>query len=288
VEGQEMLIGDNFQISNISGVPMNVNDFSENIIDTIEKGQLINTFYLAEGETNKQVERQMLGTAKDMLLGNMSVEDWLAAADDVRDKYISGELEQEEVYGQVEDTFTRLETAYTMAEMYASLMDTQIGICRGGGWTNSTNGYLYKGDITDSSLSCITPDNESSPDDEYAGKIVTVNLTGAEILDILNTAAEPSTTRGLYTYYVAWGLDVEYAPWAEDGSRVRSCKLSDGKEIDPDETYEVACFNGSLPLAYQNTERVFASSWQDAFLIWLDENGGILKKPKMTLKLIYD
>jgi ABC-type glycerol-3-phosphate transport system substrate-binding protein len=288
VEGQNMLIGDSFQLSNISGVPVNSNDFSQEIQSTIERGQLINTFYLADGETNKQVERQLLSNAKDMVTGSISVEEWLTAADKVRDSYLAGEMSDEKVYGESEETLTRLESAYTVAGMYASLMNTPIGICRGGAWENSTNGYIYKGDITDSSISCISPDNEVDADDENAGKIVKSFLTGSQIMEILNVAAEPTTTKGLSSYYVAWGLDVEYAPWAADGERVISCRLADGSEIEPDAVYEVAYFNGSLPIADVEAESALDMSWQDAFLEWLDENGGVVKKPEMTLKLVYD
>jgi ABC-type glycerol-3-phosphate transport system substrate-binding protein len=290
VEGQRMLIGDDFQISNIAGVPLNVNTFSEEIINTIERGQMINTFYLAAGETDKQVERQMLSSVKDMILGNISVEDWLLSADSVRDQYIAGQLQTEQSYGTAETTLTRLETAYTMAQMYSDLMNTQIGICRGGGYRRSTNGYIYEGDITDSSLACITPEKvdmsgETNPD---ADKIVTSYLTGRQIVDILNNGVEKEDTKGLNVYYVASGLDVVFAPWAEDGSRVVSCKLADGSDIDMDAVYEVAYFNGSLPDIEVKMERMLDMSWSEAFETWLKEQGGVIKKPQMTLKLKYD
>jgi hypothetical protein len=288
VEGQEMLIGDNFQISNIEGVPIQSNEFSKEIIDTVARGQIINTFYLAEGETDKQVERKMLANVGDLILGNISTEEWLLLADETRDDYLSGNLGNEEVYGQVESTMTRLETAYTMAQMYASLMDVPIGICRGGGWDRSTNGYLYEGDITDSSLSCITPNKESTSEDPDADRIVSASLTGQQILDILNGSKELNTTKGFSTYFVAYGLEVEFAPWAEEGNRVISCKLPDGTDLDPAEVYEVAYFNGSLPDIGAEPEHVLDMSWQDAFLTWLEEEGGILQKPKMTLKLVYE
>jgi raffinose/stachyose/melibiose transport system substrate-binding protein len=288
VEGQEMLIGDDFQLSNIAGVSMNSNDFSENIMDTVQRGKVINTFYLAAGETDKQVERQMLGTVKDMVLGDMSVKDWLLGADQVRDEYISGELVKEESYGQVETTLTRLETAYTVADMYRSVTDTSIGLCLAGGWSKSTNGYLYQGDITDSSLACITPEKENPSDveDLAENEIVTADLTGQQIVDILNSE-QSLDTKGLYTYYVAAGLEVEFNPWAEAGERVVSCKLADGSDLDMKETYEVAYFNGSLPDMDLETKQVLDETWQEAFLQWLDEQGGTVKKPEMTLKLVY-
>jgi ABC-type glycerol-3-phosphate transport system substrate-binding protein len=287
VEGQEMLIGEDFQVSNVVGVPLNENEFSEEIIQTIGKGQVINNFYFAEGENNKQVERQMLSTAADMLNGDMSVSDWLLAADQVRDQFLAGTLSSEESYGQVESTMTRLETAYTMAQMYAQLMDTSIGICQGGGWNYSTNGYLYKGDITDSSLACLNPEKEQEAEESWAGCIVTATLTGQQIIDILNDATESSTTKGLYVYYVAYGLQVEFDPWGDAGERVISCKLADGTELDLNGTYEVAYFNGSLPETDILPERGLECSWQEAFLQWLDTQGGVLKTPKMTLKLEY-
>jgi ABC-type glycerol-3-phosphate transport system substrate-binding protein len=292
VEGQEMLMGDNFQMSNVSGVKMNVNDFSENIIDTIERGQVINTFYLAAGETNKQVERQMLSNLGDMLTDKISVEDWLLAADSVRDSYLAGELNQEEVYGQVTDTMTRLETAYTVADMYRDITDADIGICLGGRWAYSTNGYFYKGDITDSSLTCVNPDkeNQSGDDDELTGKIVKAQLTGAQILSILNSnwTELNNETIGLCTYYVASGLEVVFNPWAGEGKRVVSCTLPDGNALEEGTLYEVAYYYGSLPIGDIEPDDVIDMSWTEAFIEWLQEDkGGTLDVPDMTLTLKY-
>jgi hypothetical protein len=286
-----MLIGDDFQLSNIEGVEMNENDFSKNILSTIEKGHIINTFYLAAGEDNKQVERQMLSTVQDLVDGNMSVTDWLLAADAVRDQCVSESMEKEESsYGQVATTLTRLETAYTVAKMYQSLTGAPIGICRAGGWSRSTNGYLYGGSITDSSLECITPDKEPQADDDDSddNRIVTASLTGKQILEILEDTTEKSDTKGLNTYFVAAGLDVEFNPWAEEGKHVVSCKLSNGDDLDPDASYEVAYFNGSLPNVTQEPDQVLDMTWKEAFLKWLDSVGGKVAKPEMSLTLVYE
>jgi hypothetical protein len=291
-EGQEMLIGDDFQVSNIIGVQLNENDFSANIIDTIERGAAINTFYLANGENNKQVERQLLSNVKDMVEGNISVEDWLSGADQVRDDFLAGNLDTGEVYGQVDETLTRLETAYTMADMYRSLTEADIGICLGGAWDRSTNGYLYEGDITDSTLACITPNKEGEYDEaDDAEKIVTAKLTGEQILEVLNCAEETVSTTityGLYPYYVASGLEVVFNPWAAEGERVLSCKLPDGSDIDTTATYTVAFYNGSLPNLTPDIESSIDMSWQDAFLSWLDKNGGKVSRPDMTVTLKYE
>jgi ABC-type glycerol-3-phosphate transport system substrate-binding protein len=289
-EGQEMLIGDDFQMSNIQGVELNKNDFYENILSTINRGQVINTFYLQAGETNKQVERQMLSTVSDLIDGTMSEKEWLLAADAVRDSLASESIENEETsYGQVDTTLSRLETAYTIADMYRSLTGADIGICRGGGWARSTNGYLYGGSITDSSLACITPDKEPIENDtDGKNKIVTTSLSGEKIVSILNSLNELSDTKGFYTYFVASGLTVEFDPWAEEGSRVLSCKLPDGEDIDPDAYYEVAYFNGSLPGVTEEPDQIIDMTWKEAFIKWLDENNDKIEKPDMTLTLIYE
>jgi ABC-type glycerol-3-phosphate transport system substrate-binding protein len=288
VEGQEMLIGSNFQISNIEGVSMQSNDFSQGIMDTISRGNIINTFYYAEGETNKQVERAMRETAEDLINGDMTTEQWLTNADETRDAYLSGSMTEEDVFGQSETTLTRLETAYTVAEMYAEQMNVSIGIVRGGGWDRSTNGYFYAGDITASSLAVVEPDKEVSSDDPEADRIVTSTLTGQQILDILNDATPLAETLGFSSYFVAYGLDVTFAPWESEGNRVISCKLADGTALDPDATYEVAYFNGSLPESINATvDQVSEKTWQEAFLDWLDAQGGTIKEPEMTLTLQY-
>jgi hypothetical protein len=177
-----------------------------------------------------------------------------------------------------------------MAEMYADVMGTSIGICQGGNWNRSTNGYLYEGSVTDGMLEVLTPNKEAQADETNPNgdSIVTAELTGQQILDVLNAAPEVTDTKGLSPYYVAYGLTVEFAPWAAGGERVISCKTSDGKEIDPEATYEVAYFNGSLPLEGIELSQVSEQEWVDAFTSWLAVQGGTIKKPEMTLTLVYD
>jgi ABC-type glycerol-3-phosphate transport system substrate-binding protein len=289
-EGQQVLINDSPQISNIKGVAMYESSFSDAIRDTVDRGQVISNFYYAEGENSKQVEKQLRSTVPDMMQGKTSVKDWLLAADQVRDDFLAGNLEQETVYGQVETTLTKLESVYTLAEMYKELTGADVGICLGGAWRNGTNGHFYKGDITDKSLSCVTPDKESSSDDNpMADTIVTSDMTGAQILDILNNSTELANgaTVGAACYYVASGLDVVFDPWATEGNRVISCKTTDGNDINLDETYKVAYFYGSLPSGSANPESSLQQTWQESFLEWLDQQGGTIKAPTMTLKLAY-
>jgi ABC-type glycerol-3-phosphate transport system substrate-binding protein len=288
VEGQQMLINNSPQISNVKGVEMYTSSFSDAIRSTVERGQIISNFYYVDGEDSKQVEKQLRSTAPDMIQGTISVEDWLLSADQVRDDFLAGNLNQETVYGQVETTLTRLESAYTMAEMYRQLTGADIGICLGGAWRYGTNGYFYEGDITDSSLSCVTPDKESSSDENpMAGTIVTSSMTGAQILEILNNATGPAGNDQGEDYYVASGLTVRFDPWAEEGKRVLSCQTSEGEDLVLDETYQVAYFYGSLPEESAKPEKSLNQTWQESFLEWLNRQGGVIKEPSMTLELAY-
>jgi hypothetical protein len=287
VEGQEALMNDSPQLSNVQGVDMDGSAFSEAVRDTIDRGQVISTFYLAVNENSKQVEKQLRSTTPDMISGNISVEEWLLAADQVRDDFLAGNLTQETVYGQVETTLTRLESAYTLAEMYRQMTGADIGISLAGVWKDGTNGHFYEGDITDSSLSCVTPDKENLSDDPMDGTIVTSTMTGTQILEILNNAAGSPENSQDGAYYVASGLTVRFDPWAAEGSRVLSCKMADGSELEPDATYQVAYFYGSLPEGSPKPENSLQQTWQESFLAWLDQQDGVIKAPEMTLELAY-
>jgi ABC-type glycerol-3-phosphate transport system substrate-binding protein len=288
VEGQEKLINDGPQISNVQGVDLEDSSFSDAIRDTVEREKVITNFYMAAGENSRQVEKQLQSTVPDMIQGKISEKEWLLVADQVRDDFLSGALTQETVYGTVKSTLTRLETAYTMADMYRELTDSDIGICLGGNWENGTNGHFYKGDITDSSLSCVTPDKEgSSEEDSMAETIVTSTMTGQQILDILNNATGCADGETEIDYYVASGLTVRFDPWAEEGKRVLSCKTPDGKELNPDDTYQVAYYCDSLPAGSVKPENSLGKTWKESFLEWLDQQGGVIKKPSMTLELAY-
>jgi hypothetical protein len=89
-------------------------------------------------------------------------------------------------------------------------------------------------------------------------------------------------------YYVASGLTVEFAPWGSAGNRVISCKTSDGKEINADDTYKVAYFYGSLPDGSSvEAEDSLNQTWLESFLAWLQTQDGVVKKPEMTITLSY-
>jgi hypothetical protein len=86
---------------------------------------------------------------------------------------------------------------------------------------------------------------------------------------------------------VAAGLQVTFNPWAAAGSRVLSCTLADGTDIDTTASYKVAFYYGSLPDDSIVPESALDMTWEEGVAKWLNENSGIIKKPDMTLTLEY-
>jgi hypothetical protein len=232
----------------------------------------------------------MLGTLKDLIQGNITTKEWLEGADNTREDYLAGNLSTDEVYGQSEELLTKLETAYTVADMYRELTGADIGIVLGGGYRTSTNGYIYKGDITHNSLLCITPIKEtaSDPDNVYVGKICVADMTGQQILDTLNSDNCSTDIDRDSHYYVASGLQVTFNPWEGKGKRVISCKLPDGSDIDTEATYKVAYFYNSISSDGLTIDNYLDMTWEESFAKWLDDIGGVVKKPEMTLTLVYE
>jgi hypothetical protein len=118
-------------------------------------------------------------------------------------------------------------------------------------------------------------------------RICVGSLTGQQILNVLNSDEGDSDSSAEYYYYVASGLDVTFNPWADAGERVISCKLPDGSELDADETYQVAFFYGSLRDDTIQPESALDMTWDESFQKWLDDIGGTVKKPDMTITLEY-
>jgi hypothetical protein len=120
-----------------------------------------------------------------------------------------------------------------------------------------------------------------------AGKICVATLTGQQLLDILNSDFTLSESDSSSCYYVASGLQVTFNPWADSGSRVLSCTLADGTDIDTEKSFKVAFYYGSLPDENIVPESALSMTWEESIAKWLNDNGGVVKKPDMTLLLEY-
>lgn len=290
-EAQEELFGeDNAQVSNIKGVTPGVNSFNEGIQETIREGRIISDFTLIGGSaTPREVETKLCDTARDMLNGQITVEEWLAGGDEIRDqKLAGGSMYDTQVYGSCQDDLTRLETALLMGQVYRDVADADIGLVYVNPTDQGANCRIFEGPVDTTVIRNMAPDRTSSQGESIACG----TLAGQQILDCLNGMDTAGGSSDGW-YYVASGLQVEFAPWMPAGQRLVSCTLPDGSELDPEEDYRVAYMSdkifgisGDEIVALDPAdEQIREKPWFDLFTEWLDEQGGIIHCPEQTTVL---
>lgn len=286
-DSQEEIYGKgNAFVSNIKGVPVDEVGFSGDLKDTIQAGRIISEFPLLDGDTERKVENQLNITVRDMMTGTISVEEWLLGADEIRDKYLAGELETEpEVFGSCEETLTKLETALVMGQIYRDVTGADIGLVYVNPHDQGANSRIYAGDILLPCVEEMAPDRTSAEGEGIASG----TLTGQQILDCLR-GLEGVVGHSDGWYYIASGLTVEFAPWMPCGERLVSAKLPDGSELDPNGTYKVAFMSdkifgktgdGAQSICPSDIE-IIEGKWRDIFRQWLNEHGGVIRRPEQT------
>ncbi|MGN0577403.1 MAG: 5'-nucleotidase C-terminal domain-containing protein [Ruminiclostridium sp.] len=282
-EAQEKLFGEaNVLVSNIKGVEPGVNSYNAAIQKTIKEGRIITDFYTwAETELN--------GSAREMLKGEISVEEWFRRCDEARDKWLDGTIfAVPEEIGSCEETLTKLETQLLMGQIYRDVTGADIGLVYVNLGDQGANCRLFGGTITTAESNNLAPDRTSAEGEGLAAG----TLTGRQIMDCLN-GMDGTVGNSDRWYYVASGLTVEFAPWMPAGKRLISCRLPDGTALDPDGTYKVAFMsdklfgaeNGELTLIRPEDEQIFEGEWLDHFRKWLGEHENTVKRPELTTKL---
>lgn len=282
-ETQEKLYGeDNTQISNIKGVNTNANSFTAGIQKTIQEGRIISDFEL-------RAETQMLSGARELLAGNISEEQWMEDNDQCRDDMLAGiTIYDPEEIGSCEETLTSLQTALLMGQVYRDLTGADIALVYVNEIDQGANCPLFEGTLTTTMVNNMAPDRTSG---DGTG-IASGTLTGQQIIDCL-AGMKTENAQSDEWYYIASGLDVEFAPWMPAGQRLVSCKLPDGSDIDPEGTYHVAFMSDKLfgitgdeiqNLRPEDIE-IVEGKWIDIFPQWLSENGDVVKAPEQTTKL---
>ena len=282
-ETQSHLFGeDNVLVTNIKDVTPVVSESTSGIQDTIREGRIITDFFLS-AEPNLNTE------ARDMLNGNISVEQWLKNGDTYRDEYLQGiTMYDPEAIGTCEETLTKLDTALLMGRVYRDVTGADIGLVYVNKSEQGANCRLFAGTLNTTAVRNMAPDRTSAEGEGIASG----TMTGQQIIDCLNGMAGVVGKSDSW-YYVASGLNVEFAPWMPVGERLVSCKLPDGSDLDSDGTYKVAymsdklfCMDGgnisSLELA---DEVIIEGKWETIFPAWFAEHGSVLKRPEQTTVL---
>ncbi|MGN0639222.1 MAG: 5'-nucleotidase C-terminal domain-containing protein [Huintestinicola sp.] len=282
-EAQTKLYGEaNVLVSNIKGVAPGENSFNEGIQKTISEGRIITDFYI-------YAEAQLNDTARDMLTGSITVDKWLKDGDAARDKWLDGTLfTPPAVLGSCEEDLTRLETALLTGQIYRDMTGADIALVYVNKGDQGVNCRMFAGDVTATTANNIDPCRTSAEGEGLASG----TLTGQQIIDCLNGM---STRLGHSDrwYFVASGLNVEFAPWMPAGERLVSCRLPDGTELDPDGTYHTAFISDKLFRISEDGISAFCpedmqimeGKWIDIFSQWLNEHGGVVTRPEQTTVL---
>ncbi len=158
-------------------------------------------------------------------------EKFIAVSDEIRKETLAGKAGVK-VYGQVAENLSHEETARLSMEAVMEknpadfILATNRGISDGVINSKGVGGRLFIGDVTENILSTIIQ--------TYNNTIVTVELTGAEVIDLLqNGKILKEGDKEACFKYIAYGLDVQ-----EKDGVITSVKHK-GEALDENKVYTV-------------------------------------------------
>lgn len=252
-EGQDALMtGESATISNVKGTDSTSGGaFMDGVAATIAKGNIFPEVRYTELPFNNSFQIAFREALIGYVDGNMEMEEALAHCDEAMQALKKETESKEEVYGTASQTFTVLETAEFVADILREEADADIALVLAKQLSYGEAGNFFEGDITDSVLRLVSLDYISGKQPDY-NQLVTVNLTGEQILSIMNypylnnSSADIRTAWLKYddpSYWTPSNLKIEYAPLLPE-NRVISVRNMDGSEFDLERTYKVAIWNG--------------------------------------------
>lgn len=252
-EGQRALMPlESISISHVKGTDgTSAGSFMEGVSDTIAKGNIFSEVRYTELAHNNDFQRAFREALIGYVNGTMDMESAMEHCDTAMQKLKNQVEEEKTVYGRAAATFTTLETAEFVADILCREAEADLALVLAKQLNYGESGNFYKGDITEDDLKLVTLDYVSGKNPEY-NRLVTVNLTGEQILAILNYPNMEnlaSDVRGKWVnqdnpvYWVPSNMKIEYAPFLTENSII-SMKNMDGSDFDLKKTYKVALWNG--------------------------------------------
>lgn len=270
-EGQKALMNEeSATISNVKGVDItNGGAFMNGVAATIAKGNIFPEVRYTELAFNNPFQVAFRDALMGYVDGSMDISTAMAHCDAAMEMLVNVEEPEETVYGTASQTFTVLETAEFVADIFREEANADIALLLVNQLSYGITGNLFSGDITDSSLNLITLDHINNMVPEY-NQLVTIDLTGEQLLSILkypylnHSAAETRTIWLNYdnsSYWIPSNLKIEFAPLLPENN-VISVKNMDGSEFNLEKTYKVAiwngCFSGLTEVDYFDVETLSA------------------------------
>lgn len=183
-----------------------------------------------------------------MLSGEITKQDVIGLVDEQNGN--PAKKAESRTIGQASEDFTLIDTGSYVADVIKDYADTDIGLFMDNGKDGTYNGKgisgkFYKGDITESDLGRVLPDLKAGD----SGTLWKIKMTGENLKKTLEYSIPVENNVTGWYYYFA-GLKMEFNPSAEQGSRIQSITMSDGKEIEDTREYTVAIMNDTVPEDY--------------------------------------
>lgn len=252
-EGQYALMPEeSATISNVKGVDVTSGGaLMDNVAATIAKGNIVQEVRYTDLAYNNPFQVAFRESLIGYVNGSMTLNDALTHCDEAMRMLKQAETPKETVYGSSKQNFTVLETAEFVADILREAADADLALVLSKQLSYGEPGNFYEGDITDTSLKMVSLDYVSGKVPEY-NRLVTINLTGAQILSIMNYPYLNNTdadTRTMWataqnpSYWVPSNLKLEYAPLLTENRVIRVTQM-DGSAFDLEKTYRVAIWNG--------------------------------------------
>lgn len=252
-EGQAALMTEeSATISNVKGSSRTSGGaFMNSVADTIAKGNIFSEVRYTDLSYNNAFQVAFREALMGYIDGTMDMDTAMAHCDQAMQILKTAVEPEKKVYGKASQNFTVLETSKFIADILRREAKADIGLVLAKQLSYGEAGNFYKGDITDAELNFVSLDYVTGKNPAY-NRLVTVNLTGQQILSILNYPYlnnAPSDFRTMWvngdtpSYWVPSNLKIEYAPLLPENGII-SIKNMDGSEFDLDKTYKVAIWNG--------------------------------------------
>lgn len=260
-EGQTALAADTgAMISSLNGTePPGIPEI-EDLLPALTHGRY------AAFPTLKNAQSALRNGLAGMLAGTQTVEDVIRQVD--AENANPPVVAPAPTIGTSSTNFTMIETGNFLTDAMRTESGCEIALFLDNGKDGRYNGKgvdakLYKGSITEIDLRRILPDLKMGE----KGVLWKVTMTGENLIKTLEYSISVNNGATGWFYYFS-GLNMEFNPCAEPGSRIIKITDENGAGIDPKRIYSVAIADESVPpevmIDCEKTEKLILDIFAEA------------------------
>lgn len=239
-EGQLALVGDTGgMFSSLSGMqPPDVPEIDD-LIPALTNGRY------SVFTTLKNAQNALRKGLAGMVAGTMTREDVIKLVDE---ENLSPPVQTPpDVLGTASKDFTLIETGNFITDTMREASGCDIALCLDNGKDGKTNDMglrarLYQGEVTDVDIRRMFSDPKLVDKIELRK----VTMTGENLIKTLEYSIPVGNDQSGWFYYFS-GLQMEYAPAAEPGKRIKKITDSNGNAVDPKKQYSIAIMGDIVP-----------------------------------------